>query len=702
MQKHLIYYFLCVAAIFACSKRLSAQQTWKESLLQYITRNLAKTDGGYGWDDQPDSHLEPTFAVVGILNDINKLPTDRSPLIDYIKNHHPQRQANKETGPSGFDGRTLLYEQIQGTRWLGGDPGAFKMEVENMKSDTKNLYNYEKHNYGVFAQEALVVICADLLHLSNNGYPGLPAYLSSRRRANGSFNNAPDSAGGDGNIINTYWGMYAYHLLGRDQQLKTETIKWYNNCQLKNGGFTHQPKAKIGNNDDIAYTWAAVKGLQLLSAKPSDSKSCINYLLSLRNADGGFGNRPGLPSTPMSTFYAIDALKALDAYAYLDNSKPVEKKKEKLPDLSGYKVYTVQFQAFGGGSPAEAVMLADSMKIQLWGAKNAPKGWIESAQYVADEKKVKVTFFHADEPYGKDVRVEGMGNFGHILDNYYPASASLDIPDSAYWSQLSKGFLETLKSKRGGLVLQISNNEPLVRILLDESIKKKNGYAAISTIHFGQNFLFFLPFLYQYRHQLPFIALQDAHGMESWWWSNDLLAYRTLFLAKEPTYEGMLDALKNNLLVAVRHDSLSFFKTRMLGGAPGVQQYILSQTKKWKWWNDDNTELVRPWAAVTVINHADSFEVASPDTGVVIRIRPWWDTNKQIMKSALVTLEQLLLDDQPVDAVYVESKDKKGAITDSYYLYKITNPSKGHHTIKLTLRNAKNSQIKTMTENVTF
>jgi prenyltransferase beta subunit len=81
MQKHLIYYFLCVAAIFACSKRLSAQQTWKESLLQYITRNLAKTDGGYGWDDQPDSHLEPTFAVVGILNDINKLPTDRSPLI---------------------------------------------------------------------------------------------------------------------------------------------------------------------------------------------------------------------------------------------------------------------------------------------------------------------------------------------------------------------------------------------------------------------------------------------------------------------------------------------------------------------------------------------------------------------------------------------------------------------------------------------
>src|SRR6202020_1553894 len=141
------------------------------------------------------------------------------------------------------------------------------------------------------------------------------------------------------------------------------------------------------------------------------------------------------------------------------------------PDLSGYKVFTIQIQAIGNGSPSEAVELADSFHIQLWGAKNAPAGWIEAAQKIADERKLGFYFFHADEPYGKNVLVKGMGSFGHILDNYYPAGASLDIPHSALWQDLESGFLPGLKAKNGGLVLQISNNEPLVRMLLDESIR---------------------------------------------------------------------------------------------------------------------------------------------------------------------------------------------------------------------------------------
>src|SRR3546814_16462032 len=86
----------------------------------------------------------------------------------------------------------------------------------------------------------------------------------------------------------------------------------------------------------------------------------------------------------------------------------------------------------------------------------------------------------------------------------------------------------------GALLLQISNNEPLTRIMLDEAARG-NSHSAISTIHFSQNFLFFLPWLYQYRHDLPFIALQDAHGQESWWWIHELTGYRTLFTAPEAT-----------------------------------------------------------------------------------------------------------------------------------------------------------------------
>jgi hypothetical protein len=591
-----------------------------------------------------------------------------------------------------------LYEQIQGIRWLGGDPGSFKKEVSGMRTDIGNLYNYEDHHYGVFDQEALSIVCRHLLDLPvQNAYPGLFEYMQVRRRANGSWNNAPAVTGGDGNVLNTYWGLYALHLLGRDTVLKKETIAWLRACQLGNGGFTHQPHPVIGGNDEVAYTWAAVKALDLLSAHPKNMNACIRYLISLHNSDGGFGNRPGLPSTAMSTWYAVDALKTLHALDKL-GSLPGKDRSGASADLSGYKVFTVQFQASGNGSPAEAVMLADSLRIHLWGAKNAPAGWVEAAQKLADKKKTGTVFFHADEPYGKNVLVPGMGTFGHILDNYYPLGTGLSIPDSASWQDLSAGCLSLLKHDQGGLVLQIANNEPMARMLLDESIRQGKGYTAISTIHFNQDFLFFLPFLYQYRHQLPFIALQDAHGTESWWWSNDLTAYRTLFLAKEPTYQGMLEALKNNRVVAVRHDSLTGSRTRMLGGAPGVQSYILSHPGEWMWWDEATGGPKRPWAAITIVHPDDSFEVARSADGPVVRIRTWWHTNKQMLLYPLVRLEQLFIDGKPVDHTYVEVKDRKGTATDSYYVCPLGRLTHGQHTVRAVCRLISNNEIRNITQ----
>src|SRR5690606_41741274 len=58
----------------------------------------------------------------------------------------------------------------------------------------------------------------------------------------------------------------------------------------------------------------------------------LPILLSLRNPDGGFGNRPGMPSTPMATYYALDALKTLDNFASLDKAPLPKKTAEKKTD----------------------------------------------------------------------------------------------------------------------------------------------------------------------------------------------------------------------------------------------------------------------------------------------------------------------------------------------------------------------------------
>jgi prenyltransferase beta subunit len=673
----------------------------KTEVLKYIYTKLQKSDRGFGWEDQPDGHLTPTFAAVGILHYLNQLPEEKSTIIKFVLSRHPQTGINKEAGPSGSELRNLVYQQIQALLWLGDDARAFVPIVEKWKSQTGNIYNYEKAGNPVFMQEMMTPVCRSLLRMHQS--EGFSSYLKDRRRKNGSFNNLPARDGGDGNIINTYWGVFAMNILSTKDSLRRETLKWIQDCQRGNGGFTHQPDPSIGANDDVAYTWAAVKTLRLLNGQPRNRQACIEYLLSLQNFDGGFGNQPGFPSTPMATFYAIESLRILGALRELEKSKKIiAVSTQSELDLSEYKIYTVQFQAHGTGSPSEAVMLANNLGIHLWGAKNASKDWIETAQKIADDRKIPVKFFHSNEDYGRYIQIDGMGSFSHLLDPIFPASSLFSPNQDLYnWDQLKNDYLKPLLNDKGALIFQVSNNEPLTRILLDESARS-GAFAGISTFHFGQNFLFFLPHLYEYRYRIPFVSLQDAHGPEVWWWINELIGYRTLFLAKEPTYEELMKALRNNLVVAVRHDAVTGFKTRVLGGAPGVQQHILTNKQQWQWWSDDGNELIHPKAVVTIIKPGDKHESTRPDQGVYIRVRCWWNSNRQVLREPLVKLERLLVNGIEVEPEYVQITNNRGQIMDSFFIYHIPQPLNTEYEIKAVIRELENGNMKTITEKFVY
>jgi prenyltransferase beta subunit len=685
--------------LYLIPKVNSAQQTWRADLLKYINGKLLKPDGGYGWEDQPDSHSTVTFAVTGILADINALPQDKARLAEFIRTHHPQKGPNKEAGPSGADMRNLVYEQIQAILWLSGDVSSFKEDVAGWQSQGGKLANYEGHKYPGMFQDAMIPICQKLVNVPLSNPSAFITYFQTHRRENGSFNNSPTSAGGDGNILNTYWSLSALNALN-SLQTNAITIKWLQDCQLKNGGFTHAPNPQIGVNDDVVYTWAGIRALQMLGAQPKNVQGAINYLVSLHNADGGFGDRPGLHSTPVATYYAIGALKMLNGFGALDKAAAPKSIAEVNPDFSGYHIYTVQFQAQGNGSPQEAVMLADSLKIQLWGAKYPAAGWVAAAQKIADEEKVPVTFFIADEPHDNEVIIPGMGAFNHILDYISPASIPVHFKDSCTFDDFKNTTLQQLKTANGGLILQVSNNEPLARMLLDESVNTKLGYLAISSVHFGQNFAFWLPYLNEYRYRLPVVTLQDAHGTESWWWADELTDHRNLFIAKESTYEALTTALKNNWIVGIRHDSLSNFKTRMLGGTDAARKFINDKERDWKWWDAPN-RVNRPQAAITVINNKDAFEAGKPqDEGINIRVRCRWHSVREALKSAAVTLQELKVDGKTVKADEVIKRGKNGPV-DAYYLYKWGNPDKGTHQIEAVIKDLATNIIKTYKQTYT-
>ena len=183
----MITLFRSIFAIFFISNfigvsPLEAQTHWKNQLLKYIHTKLEKPDGGYGWEDQYDSHLTPTFAVIGILHNINSLPPDKESLVQFVRTHHPQYGPNaaaalayklehpevlylkngfltgKETGASGSEMMTLIYQQIQSIVWLGSNASEFNEPISKWKSQAGNLANYEKHGYPVLEQEMMTPI----------------------------------------------------------------------------------------------------------------------------------------------------------------------------------------------------------------------------------------------------------------------------------------------------------------------------------------------------------------------------------------------------------------------------------------------------------------------------------------------------------------------------------------------------------------
>ena len=660
---------------------------WQITVKQFL-QGLSRADGGYGWVNKEAPHLTPTFAVIGCYRVLREIPPSREKLVEFVRTHHPSGLKKLEQPHRAFD-----YQQIQSLLWLGEDAASFRDIVRSWTSPIAYLKQYEQHGYPVFSQEVAAFKCWALL--------GLPledlardhiVYLDSRRRQNGSFNNTPTADGGDGHVMNTWWGLLALQTLGRIAEKKEQTIEWLQACQLANGAYTWQPKPEFAGNDAAAYTWAAVMALQLLGSFPAKREACVAYLLSLANADGGFGDRPGWQSNPMATRFALEALQALDALAPAEElmNRTSLKPRRRVTLPPELKVFSIQIEAHGKGSPAEAVELARSLRIHLWGAKNAKPEWLARAQSIAAVEKVAVEFFVSNEEYGTWVNVPGLGTYSHVSDLVAPAGkdagSSLAHQGTVSWPEFRQRRLTQLHQIDGRLIWQFGENEELARLFLDDSLDRR-GYAAISTFHFGNpDFTNSEPFLESYRGQIPFIALQDAHGDEPWWFADMTTGFRTVFLGAEPTWEAWLKALEHNWVVAIRRDAQSGFQTWMHAGSREVLDFVSQHKSDWQWW--DNPSVQRPLVSIVVVKPEDEFEAGRPNQGVTIRVRcAWENTTQGRPRKPLAELLSLTLDGSQVTPRLVAPPSSGGgAHTDFYHAFHLANPATGSHTVEATVR----------------
>jgi hypothetical protein len=643
----------------------------------YVRRH-ARADGGFAFGDQDRSHLTPTFAAVGILHLLHESPADAAALAAYVRTHHPRELKKLEQEHREFD-----FQQVQALAWLGEAAADLRDRIAAIRTPVAYLEQYERHGYPVFQGEMGIVRCYALLGLPLDRLtPAFTDYIAARCRANGSYNNTPAADGGDGHVVNTLWAFGALEALGRPLEHRNEAIAWLRACQRPTGGFTFQPDPSCGGADDVAYTQAAVRSLRMLGSEPERREACVAWLLSLATADGGCADRPGWESNLVATYRALDALDALDAlHGVPEITRSPAPHRAALAD--GLKIFSIQIEAHGAGSPAEAVALAGALRIDLWGAKNPEPGWLERVRGVAAARGVPVLFFTANEEYGTWIDVPGLGTYSHMSDLVAPPTGtfgtSVANQGAMSWDVFRERRLAPLERGRGRLIWQFGENEQLVKMLLDDSIER-GGFAAISTFHFGNpDFFNTEPFLQRWRGQIPYIALQDAHGAEPWWFSDMTTGFRTLFLAAEPTWEGWLHALDRNWVVAVRHDAVSRNETWMHGGSAEVLDFVRAREAAWRWW--EPAAVSRPLLSLVALTPADTFEAARPESGVALRVRcAWTNTGQGLPATPLAELVRLDLDDTVVEPVLVTRPRPNGSgLVDHYHVLALPALPAGRH-----------------------
>jgi hypothetical protein len=669
--------------------QLKFPERFRREVAAYLETHR-RPEGAYGWASDVTAQVSPTFGAVGAYHALGMEVPDAERVATFVRSTYPVPELRRKERPLW----RLDFEQVQTLLWLRQPIESFKALAATWTRPAEFTTRYELGGNPVFQHQAMAVRVRQLLGLSpGTGDEAWQAYFRARRRKDGTFNATPASDGSGGHVMNTLWGLMAAECVGLVLSASPELEQWVRACQLPSGGFTYAPDAKLGATDDIAYTWCALQILSRLKARPRNASTCAAWIESLRTEEGGYQDRPGGEPNPLATYYALDSMKLLEHVPQGSAKPSARARRHEIP--RGASVFSIQIEAPGAGSPREAVLLAKSLGIHLWTAKNGPPGWIAEAQKVADAASVPVKFHMGDEEYGTYVAVPGLGCYSHLVDLVAPVGKDTGAPvpkkNFPYpWAEFRDTRLAALRRGGGRMIWQFLENEELTRVLLDEAAET-GTYAAIASFHFGnENFLHSQPYLHRWYGRIPFVGLQDAHGKESWWWGNQLSGFTTLFIAREPSWDGWLEALERNFVMAVRHDAITKWKTHYAGGSPEVRAFVGKREREWSWWDEQGRQSRRPVASLVLLRPGMPFEIGAPSAGVALRLRLWQEnTGQALPREPRAELVRMRVDGQTVAPALTETND------DRFYLLALPD-APGAHRAEAEVRELQSGRITTV------
>jgi prenyltransferase beta subunit len=339
---------LACACVFAGCRSTHEAMVGPTSVVTYVLA-CAQPGGGFGECDIPARTLCATSHAISILK-LCDLPV-------------PQRDSC-----SAF----MLSADVSGAK----DGWARRARMRSLASlgkevpwrDVAWIRNRQRADGGwsqMGGSSDLVSTCHAIEALASIGAVPLrpkaaAQFVVDRLHVCGVFLDVPRRSSGvepspSGHVQLTFLGVRALKLLGYEIPWRSRIAAWLRRCQNADGGFVPNPAATdtlvSSGGSDIWYTMLAVRALWSLGVPPTDSAGAVAFVNACQNADGGFGDRPGVVSSLAATDRAVSTLAALCG----DPLNAISVKSRDLARMVPWRGDTLVFHLYAGPSPVEPI-----------------------------------------------------------------------------------------------------------------------------------------------------------------------------------------------------------------------------------------------------------------------------------------------------------------------------------------------------------
>ncbi len=557
-----------------------------DSVVRYVL-SCRKSDGAFGPASQRYSQMAWTFPAVQILRTLGQSLSDPERCLAAPQDDQSVRpyQALLE--------RTLLEKDLCVASLLPhgqtAPPVSFRFQSPN---DPRNpaVFRLTPTEITYHDLESLQLAMSAMLALDRRmeDQIGLINFVRSSQSPAGHFFS---------HVAPTAHAIRIHEMLKVTLPLQRQCILWLRACQAPEGGFRFSPDdPSSANRPDIRYTHDALSALSDLGAAPAHPQACIDWINTLQNADGGFGDQPGLPSRLVSTQWAVQSLQLLTG-----NARSAIRPKTLRPFVPQSLPEGLSlFQAcMSVPLPSlEDLQRLGASRVNLFfipGPVNRPhhqrlSGLVEEAR----TRSLPLSFVAAAEWSASRLRFPDQTVADHrgffcvqpaISETDWSRFASRQWSSSSPmpWNDFVSNLLSSWKRFPAFVVLDTDCSPMLAYRLFDESLVAPMGYSALVAFDAaGRDRIRANPDLERWIGRLAFVPTGPLHGHLAEW-LNDPVQARVLFWAKSFHLADFLDATRDGLSVCVVRNPRSPEGVVYYGRGDLVER-LKVRADDWRWW----------------------------------------------------------------------------------------------------------------------